>query len=77
MPNIFTRDYEVFRQRLVQAREDAGLKQADVAEALGKPQSYVSKCERGERRLDAIELAQLAKLYDKPISFFIAHVEIE
>ena len=74
MPNIFTQEYEEFRRRLVQARLDAGMMQTEVAEALGKPQSYVSKCERGERRLDAIELAQWAKLYNKPLTFFLEHV---
>jgi transcriptional regulator with XRE-family HTH domain len=74
MPNIFTKEYEEFRARLIQARLDAGMMQTEVAEALGKPQSYVSKCERGERRLDAVELAQWAKVYDKPITFFVENL---
>ena len=40
---------------LVAARKNAGLTQTQVAEALGKPQSYVAKYEGGERRLDVIE----------------------
>jgi transcriptional regulator with XRE-family HTH domain len=44
------------RELLVRARKDAKLTQADVAERLGKPQSYVSKYETGERRLDIVEL---------------------
>lgn len=41
-------------------REAAGLRQADVAAALGKPQSFVSSYESGQRRLDLTELDQLA-----------------
>lgn len=40
---------------LVAARHAAGLTQAELAEALGRPQSFVSKYEQGERRLDVVE----------------------
>ena len=40
-------------------REDAGLRQVDMAKALGRPQSYVSKYESGERRIDFIMLRQI------------------
>lgn len=48
--------YSEFLSRLREARRSDGLIQADVAERLGKPQSFVSKCESGERRVDFIEL---------------------
>jgi len=44
---------------LVEARKGAGLHQAQVAVRLGRPQSFVSKFEKGERRLDVIELIVL------------------
>lgn len=47
--------------RLRQAREAAGLTQTDVAERLGRPQSYVAKTEGGERRLDVVEFVALAQ----------------
>lgn len=45
-------------QRLRQVRVDAGLTQADLAERLNKPQSFVAKVETQERRLDVIEFAK-------------------
>jgi transcriptional regulator with XRE-family HTH domain len=62
--------YKKFLARLVQARRDAGLTQVEVAKRLGKAHSFLSKCELGERRVDFVELQQLAKLYGKDISFF-------
>jgi hypothetical protein len=35
------------------------------------PQSFVSKCESGERRVDFVELQYLAEIYQKPLSFFV------
>lgn len=62
--------YQELARRLRAAREAAGLTQAEVARSLGRPQSFVSKTETGERRLDAIELAALAKLYGKDFEDF-------
>jgi len=49
---------------LVRARERAGLKQSDVAARLALPASYLSKVENGTRRLDVIELIQIAEAMD-------------
>ncbi len=64
--------YRRFLGRLREAREHAGMTQAEVARGLRKPQSFVSKCESGERRVDVIELEDFARLYRKPISFFLS-----
>ena len=48
--------YKIFLDVLRESRHDARLNQADVAERLDETQSFISKCERGERRLDVIEL---------------------
>ena len=56
------KEYERFRVLLVEARLSAGMTQSEVASELGQPQSYVSKYERGERRLDVIEFLKVAKL---------------
>lgn len=67
---IWSKDYKSFLEKLKKARVDAGLTQVEAAEKLGKPQSYVSKCESGERRVDVIELKQFARLYKRPLTFF-------
>ncbi len=58
--SIFSQEYDILRQLLVTARQQKGLTQSDVASALNKPQSFVSKYERGERRLDVIEFLKVA-----------------
>jgi transcriptional regulator with XRE-family HTH domain len=54
--------YERLLALLTQLRTNAGLTQADVAKHLRRPQSFVSKYENGERRLDLIELIEIADL---------------
>ncbi len=61
----------MFLKRLREARQAAGLTQVKVAAKLGRPQSFVSKCESGERRVDVVELRELAKLYKKDLTFFV------
>jgi len=64
-------EYNHFKKRLKEARIQSGLTQMQVAKRLGLPQSYVSKIESGERRVDAVELEKLAKIYSKSIGFFL------
>ena len=54
--SLFTAEFQIFLRHLRKARSDAKLTQAQLGEKLGQPQAFVSKCERGERRLDIIEL---------------------
>jgi transcriptional regulator with XRE-family HTH domain len=71
MRSLHSARYRQFLKRLQQARRQAGLTQVEVARALRKHQSFVSKCESGERRVDVVELEDFAKLYRKPIAFFL------
>ena len=59
--SVYTAKYERFRKRLITGRKAKGLTQSQLAERLGKPQSFVSKYERGERRLDLVEFLEVAK----------------
>lgn len=60
---------------LRQVRVDAGLRQVDLAERLGQPQSFVSKYESGERRLDLLELEQICNAVGISLSNFIRSFE--
>ncbi|TIO72273.1 helix-turn-helix transcriptional regulator [Mesorhizobium sp.] len=53
-----------FLAQLVSLRKAKGLTQAQVAEKLGRPQSFVAKYEGGERRLDVIEFLELTEALD-------------
>ena len=69
--SIWSEDYKAIRERLRKARLAARLKQVDVAKLLKRPQSYISDCESGEKKLDVLELKEFAKLYKKPLSYFV------
>jgi transcriptional regulator with XRE-family HTH domain len=61
---------QVLGERLKEAREYVGLKQEDVAKKLGIPRSALSNIEAGTRKVEAIELARLAKLYQRSVAWF-------
>jgi len=59
-----------FRELLIAARKKADLTQAELSSRLKRPQSFVSKYERGERRLDVVEFADVARaLGVEPVQF--------
>lgn len=68
---IYDPKYDHIIKKLKSARKEAGFKQEYVADKIKKYASYVSKIENGDRRLDVIELIELAKLYQKDINYFI------
>jgi transcriptional regulator with XRE-family HTH domain len=67
----FQKTYDSILNKLIKAREEAGLNQRQVSEELGFSHSFLSKCETGDRRIDVIELLQLAKLYGKTPNYFL------
>lgn len=69
--SIYTKEYKKVIERLKNARLKAGLKQAEVAKKIAEPQSYISKIEMGERRIDIIELKKIADIYKKPLDYFV------
>lgn len=70
MTSIHSVEYRRFLARLRDARRAAKLTQQQVASTLGVPQSWVSKSESGERRVDVVELKRLATLYKKSLEWF-------
>ena len=68
---IRTSEYKQVVERLKQARLDVSLTQKEVSEKINKPQSYVSKVEAGEQRVDIIELKVFADLYKKGLNYFV------
>lgn len=68
---IATKEYARFIEKIKKARYESGLLQIDVAKKLKRPQSYISRVESGEYRLDIMEVKKFAKLYEKDINYFI------
>ena len=60
MKSVFTKEYSKLVAALIDARKDADLTQQELAQKLHKPQSFVSKYERKERRLDVVELVSIS-----------------
>ncbi|OJI06412.1 hypothetical protein BK004_03655 [bacterium CG10_46_32] len=68
---IYSKGHKQLIEKLKNARIEIGLDQVEVAERLNKTQSYISKVESGQRRIDIIQLKEFAKLYKKDIHYFI------
>lgn len=73
--SIYSREYRAVTRLLKESREKAGVTQVDLAEALGQSQSFVSKCERGERRLDIIQLRTLCGEIGLTLPEFVESLE--
>ena len=70
MSKKYQAKYQKLTAKLRSARLEVGLTQVEAGKKLGKPQAYLSKIERGERGVDAVELAEFAKLYKKSMDYF-------
>lgn len=75
LDDCYIQKYEGLLDKLKAARVEAGLSQEEVAARLGRSQSFVSRSETGERRIDVVELQAFANIYRKPISLFLNHME--
>jgi transcriptional regulator with XRE-family HTH domain len=71
MSKLYSQKNKDLLEKLRSARLEAGLTQIQASKKLKKPQSYLSKIERGERKIEAIELGDFAKIYNKDINYFI------
>lgn len=68
---IYSKEHKFLVEQLKKARIKAGLDQIKIAEILGKTQSYISKIESGQRRIDVVQLKEFARVYKKPLNYFI------
>ncbi len=69
--SVYSRDYIVFLQQLRLAREESGLTQREVADKLGRSQSFVAKCEQGHNRVDVAQLVEFCRALGVPLVRFI------
>jgi transcriptional regulator with XRE-family HTH domain len=75
--SLFSPSYDRFLEVLRQARVESGLTQTDAARLLGKPQSFIAKCEQGERRVDVVELLELCRIYGVSLSEFVDKIDTQ
>lgn len=71
----FMGEQEQLQALLRSIRHEANLRQSDLAERLGRPQSFVSKYESGERRLDLVELRQACQALGISLEEFVQRFE--
>lgn len=68
---IYSKEHRILVQRLKKARKERGLDQNAVARLLGVTQSYISKMESGQRRIDIVQLKAFARIYKMEIGYFL------
>lgn len=73
--SIYSREYSLFLDQLRKAREEKGLTQTEVAAKLGQTQSFVSKVERGERRIDIVELRAFCSAIGVGFTAFVTAID--
>ena len=73
--SIYTTQQQKLQALLRQVRVDAKLRQIDLAERLGETQSFVSKYETGERRLDILEIREIYRAVGITLEEFVRKLE--
>lgn len=73
--SIFSKEYELFLLQLREARKQSGLTQQQLAARLNQTQSFISKCERGERRLDIVEVRAFCTALDISFPAFVTQFD--
>jgi transcriptional regulator with XRE-family HTH domain len=72
---IHSEEYTALLRLLRQKRQDAGLTQLQLARALKTSQSFIGKCERGERRIDVLELQAFCKALGIELQAFMTELQ--
>ncbi|HYV40074.1 MAG TPA: helix-turn-helix transcriptional regulator [Gemmataceae bacterium] len=75
--SIYTPEYAAVLRLLKQAREKAGITQVELAKKIEETQSYVSKVERGDLRLDIVQLRTLCRILGTTLPAFVQQLERE
>jgi transcriptional regulator with XRE-family HTH domain len=75
--SIYTREYAVILRLLKEARESAGITQVQLAKKLKLSQSFVTKMERGDRRIDVVQLRTICQIYGITLIEFVRRLEKE
>jgi len=75
--SIYDAKYRRLLARLREARKLAGLDQVEVSRKLKYAENFCNRIESGERRLQVVDLASLARLYDLPLRFFLPDTPAE
>ena len=73
--SIYSARYRAFLKLLQKTRQDAGLTQAQLAQKIGETQTFISKCERGERRIDVVELDTFCRAFGVSLKQFVGKLE--
>ena len=73
--SIYSAHYAIFLKMLKKARQNADLTQTQLAQRIGETQTFVSKCERGERRVDVIELRSFCRAFGLTLKQFVTALE--
>lgn len=75
MASLYSDEYQRVIAALKQARKAQGITQMQLAEALGRPQSFIAKIESGERRLDVVEFVHLARLVGLAVEVVLKEIQ--
>ena len=75
--SIYTSEYAAVLRLLRESREQAGITQVELAKKLRQSQSYVSKVERGDRRLDIVQLRTICQVLGLTLAEFVEQLERE
>jgi transcriptional regulator with XRE-family HTH domain len=73
--SIFSFGQDKLQKLLRELRTQAGLSQTELAKKLGRPQSFVSKFESGERRLDLVEMREICHALKISLTEFVKRFE--
>jgi len=73
--SIYTDEYSVLLELLATLRQKSGITQVDLAQKLGQSQSFISKVERGDRRLDVIQLRTIVQTLGSTLPEFVNSLE--